>query len=70
MDYQERLGSRLSGEPATRLTEAFMENVHRQMAQKDDLYLLEAGLQQVWERGLELPLSQDRQQRPYTTSSR
>ncbi len=61
LDYQQRLEAAFL-ENLKAQTEAFMERARRQMAQEDDLDRLEALFQRAWEEGLELPLSQDRQQ--------
>lgn len=61
LDYQQRLEAAFNDNLA-RLGEAMMERARKNMAQEDDLDRLEALFQNAWEEGLELPLSQDRQQ--------
>ena len=61
LDYQQRLEEAFN-ENLNRLGEALRERVGAQMAQDLDLDRLEARFHAAWDEGLELPLSQDRQQ--------
>lgn len=61
LDYQRRLEVAFN-ENLNRLGEAMMESVRAKLAQERHLEHLETIFQAAWEEGLELPLSQDRQQ--------